>query len=141
MTTWFISRHPGAVEWARRSGRAVDRWQAHLDTAQVHPGDTVIGTLPVHLAAQVCARGAHYLHLSLDLPAPWRGRELSADDLCTAGARLEAYHVLPGAHPHPPDASGPPLTRPCAPTDAGAASSSGSAPETSGSSSVDRSGQ
>jgi putative CRISPR-associated protein (TIGR02620 family) len=57
----------------------------------------------VHLADQVCTLGAHDLHLSLDLPAPWRGREPSADDLCTAGARLEAYHVLPGAAPrtHP----------------------------------------
>ncbi|MFM2069223.1 MAG: hypothetical protein RLZZ584_4132 [Pseudomonadota bacterium] len=96
MTTWFISRHPGAVEWARRQGLQVDHWLMHLDLdlAVIGPGDTVAGTLPIHLAAQVCQRGARYLHLSLDLPARLRGRELSADDLALAGARLEQFHVL-----------------------------------------------
>lgn len=93
MTTYFISRHPGAVEWARRQGLAVDVWLAHLDLHQVQAGDTVAGTLPIHLAAQVCARGAKYLHLSVDLPALWRGRELSADELAQRGARLEAFHI------------------------------------------------
>jgi CRISPR-associated protein Csx16 len=101
MTIWFISRHPGAVAWAARQGLAVDRWAAHLDPAQVQPGDTVIGTLPIHLAAQVCARGARYLHLSLDLPAGLRGRELGADELQQAGARLEAYVVSKPDKPEP----------------------------------------
>jgi CRISPR-associated protein Csx16 len=83
--TLFLSRHPGAVEWARRQGLVVDQWLAHLEVAQVLPGDTVIGTLPIHLAAQVCARGGRYLHLSLDVPPQWRGRELTADELEQAG--------------------------------------------------------
>jgi CRISPR-associated protein Csx16 len=91
--TFFLSRHPGAVEWARRQGLVVDQWLAHLEVAQVQPGDTVIGTLPIHLAAQVCARGGRYLHLSLDVPPQWRGRELTADELEAAGARLEGYDV------------------------------------------------
>lgn len=98
MTTWFITRHPGAVDWARRQGLAVDRQLAHLDPAIVEAGDTVIGTLPVHLAACVCERGARYLNLSLDLPAEARGRELSADELERFEARLEPYQVL--ALPH-----------------------------------------
>lgn len=93
MSTWFISRHPGAAAWAARQGLAVQHWVAHLDVAAVQAGDTVIGTLPIHLAAQVCSRGARYLHLSLDLPADWRGRELSAEDLDRCGARLEGYHI------------------------------------------------
>lgn len=93
MTVWFVSRHPGAIEWARRQNLTVDRWVAHLDLAAVQPGDIVAGTLPVHLAAAVCARGARYLHLSLALPAEWRGRELSAAELERAGARLDAYDV------------------------------------------------
>ncbi|MDP2793424.1 MAG: CRISPR-associated protein Csx16 [Sulfurisoma sp.] len=93
MTTYFVSRHPGAVEWARRQGLAVDAWVAHLDVEKVGAGDTVIGSLPLHLAAAVCARGTRFLHLTLDIPAEWRGRELSADELEMAGARLEEFFV------------------------------------------------
>ena len=95
MTTWFVTRHPGAVAWAQRRGLAVDRQLAHLAPEQIAPGDTVIGTLPVNLIARVCARGGRYLHLSLDLPAEARGRELTADELERYGARLEAYVAKP----------------------------------------------
>ncbi len=95
MTTWFVSRHPGAVEWATRQGLSVDRLITHLDPAAVSPGDTIIGTLPVNLAAEVCQRGGRFYNLSLDLPPEARGRELSADDLERYGARLEAYSVRP----------------------------------------------
>ena len=95
MSTWFITRHPGAVAWAQRRGLAVDRQLAHLAPEQIAPGDTVIGTLPVNLVARVCARGGRYLHLSLDLPAEARGRELTADELERYGARLEAYVAKP----------------------------------------------
>ena len=95
MTTWFVTRHPGAVEWAARQGLHIDRHVAHLDPASIAPGDSVIGILPVHLAAQLCARGARYLTLSLDLPAAARGRELSAEELDAYGARIEGYEVRP----------------------------------------------
>lgn len=94
MTTFFITRHRGAVEWAQRHGLSIDRHIVHLDPAEVRPGDVVIGTLPVNLAAEVCARGARYLNLSLDLPPEARGRELSADDLERYGARIEEYQVV-----------------------------------------------
>lgn len=93
MTTFFISRHPGAIEWAARQNLVVTRFVPHLDPAQVEPGDTVIGSLPVNLAAQVCAAGADYWHLSLELPAELRGRELSADDLERLGARVQAFSI------------------------------------------------
>ncbi len=89
----FVTRHPGAVEWARRRGLQVDRPVEHLDVADIYPGDVVIGSLPVNLAAEVCDRGACYIHLSLRLPAEWRGRELSADDMERFGARLETCHI------------------------------------------------
>lgn len=91
--TYFISRHPGAVEWAARRGLRVDEVIEHLDIATIQGGDTVIGTLPIHLAAEVCARRARFLYLSLDLPAEARGRELTADDLDRYGARLEAFRI------------------------------------------------
>ena len=58
MTTYFVSRHPGAIEWARRRGITIDRHVAHLDAQVITKDDTVIGTLPVNLAAEVCARDA-----------------------------------------------------------------------------------
>ena len=94
MTTWFISRHPGAIKWAGQQGIAVDRQIAHLDVKDIQAGDTVIGTLPVNLAAAVCARQATFINLSLDIPEPWRGRELSAEELLQCKARLEEYQIV-----------------------------------------------
>ncbi|MCX7627453.1 MAG: CRISPR-associated protein Csx16, partial [Methylophilaceae bacterium] len=93
MTVWFVSRHVGAVEWAQRRGIRVDRWVPHLEVSDVAAGDTVIGTLPINLAAEVCTRGAVYLNLSLELPPEARGRELTADELDAYGARLERYVI------------------------------------------------
>jgi len=103
VTTFFVSRHPGAVAWAARQGLAVDRLVAHLDTGLIQAGDVVIGTLPVNLAAEVCRRGGRYLHLSLQLPLDMRGRELGAEDMEHYGARLDAYGVekAPAVGPAP----------------------------------------
>ncbi|WP_083845802.1 CRISPR-associated protein Csx16 [Thiocystis violascens] len=49
-----------------------------LDPTIIQPGDTLIGSLPVNLSAEIRERGGRYPHLSLDLPAPLRGQELSA---------------------------------------------------------------
>lgn len=101
MTTLFVSRHAGAIQWAERRQLHVDRVVPHLDLTLVQPGDTVIGSLPVNLAAQVCAAGAAYWHLSLEVPAELRGRELSADDLERLGARVEPFDVQPRSmQPH-----------------------------------------
>ena len=97
MTTLFVSRHPGALDWAAGEGVAVDAVIAHLDLEIIRPGDVVIGTLPIHLAARVCERGGRYLHLSLELPPEQRGRELSAADLRRFGVRLEEFRVIPVA--------------------------------------------
>jgi len=92
MTAFFVTRHPGATDWAREQGFEAAA-VAHLDPATITPGDVVMGTLPVHIAAEVCARGARYLHLRLDLSAELRGRELTAEDMRAAGATLEEYIV------------------------------------------------
>lgn len=91
--TWFVSRHPGAVEWAQHQNLAIDCWVEHLDPAQVNAGDIVIGTLPVNLAAGVCKLGARYFHLSLKVPAEWRGRELTMAELLAGPAELRAFHI------------------------------------------------
>ena len=101
MTIWFVSRHPGAKTWAAQQGLCIDQQVNHLNAEQVQAGDTVIGTLPVHLAAAVCNQGARFFNLSLDIPAHCRGRELSADELRTCHARLEGFHITPQAPPEP----------------------------------------
>ena len=93
MTTWFVSRHAGALEWMRSHGPAFDRHVAHLDLNEVQAHDRVIGTLPIHLAAQVCQRKAQYWHLTLHMPEAARGRELSAQQLHSLGATLERFEV------------------------------------------------
>ena len=93
MTTYFISRHLGAITWAEQQGIKVDQHVTHLDIDLIQSGDTVIGSLPVNLAAQVCGKGAAYLHLSLTLPEHLRGRELSAAQMTECGARLERYEI------------------------------------------------
>jgi CRISPR-associated protein Csx16 len=94
MTVYFITRHPGAVAWAHEEGIEVTHLIDHLDVTDIQPGDVVIGTLPVNLAAEVCARGGRYLHLSLELPPELRGRELSTEDMRRFGARIKEFSIV-----------------------------------------------
>lgn len=91
-TTWIITRHNGAIEWLKNHG-IEGQHVSHLDIEQVSPGDTVIGTLPVNLAAKVCALQVHYWHLSLEVPFTWRGQELTAEQMDECGAALTIFHL------------------------------------------------
>lgn len=97
MTVYFVSRHKGAGKWARKNGIEATH-VAHLDPEDIGRGDTVLGTLPVSVAADVCMRGARYFHLSMNLPTHERGRELSAEEMTQYGASLEEYSVKRGRH-------------------------------------------
>jgi CRISPR-associated protein Csx16 len=92
-TTYLVTRHSGAKQWVEEEGIAVDAQLDHLEIDRVRAGDIVIGSLPVNLAAQVCARGGRYFHLSLELPYDWRGRELSPNDMRRFGARVEEFFI------------------------------------------------
>ena len=67
----------------------------HLDSAHAQLADTVIGALPIPLAAAVRQQGARFFNLSLSLHADWRGRELSACELRQCNARLEGFADRP----------------------------------------------
>lgn len=103
MTTLFVSRHPGAIEWVKHQEVRVDRWLTHLNIEDVNAGDVVIGTLPMHMAAAVCAKGARFVSLEISLSEAGRGRELSQADMegfrCTlceyAVVRLKTPALLP----------------------------------------------
>jgi len=97
---YLVTRHPGAVEWLRRRLEGPAVHVEHLDNiASLGPGDIVAGTLPMHLAAQVCARGARYLHLEVELPRELRGLELAAEQLDALNARLVEYRVVRQGRP------------------------------------------
>ncbi len=92
---YFVTRHRGAITWASQAGvKARKITMEHFDVSIVNPGDFVIGTLPVHLAAEVNARGGHYWHLSMEIPIESRGQELSADQMRQFNARLEEFRIL-----------------------------------------------
>lgn len=93
MAVWFVSRHPGARDLARSLGLSVDHWATHLEPTLITAQDQVYGTLPVSLAAEVCAQGARYFHLTLNVPAHLRGRELTASEMQALNARFEEFIV------------------------------------------------
>ncbi len=93
MTTYLITRHSGAVDWAARHGISVDRTMSHLRIEDIRSGDVVIGILPVHLACEICTKPARYIQIAMDLPEECRGIELTADAMERYNARLAEYHV------------------------------------------------
>jgi CRISPR-associated protein Csx16 len=95
MAAYLVTRHRGAVEWARQHGIDAE-WKPHFEAADltgVRPGDRVLGPLPVQLIAEVNVRGGRYLNIEMQLGADDRGRELTADDMDRLGARLVEYRV------------------------------------------------
>ncbi|MDO4776202.1 MAG: CRISPR-associated protein Csx16 [Cardiobacteriaceae bacterium] len=92
--TWFISRHPGAIDWIKQQpGWHIDHIVSHLNPEDIQPGDTVLGTLPVHLAAAICARGAAFYFLQIPQKADKRGSEYSATDMTRMGVSLKRFHI------------------------------------------------
>lgn len=95
MANYLVTRHRGAVEWARR--RNIDaEWKPHFtpeDLSQIRPGDMVIGPLPIQLIAAINARGARYFHIEMDLPEEARQRELTADEMDRFGAKPVEYRA------------------------------------------------
>ena len=92
MAIYFVTRHPGAIAWAERRGlKAVE--VEHLEPSAIAAGGIVMGTVPVHIVADIQCRGSRYFHLEMDLPSAARGRDLSADDMDRFGAKLVEYRV------------------------------------------------
>jgi len=90
---YLVSRHPGALEWCRRHAITVDHILDHWPSLPLAADDCVIGTLPIHLAAEVCAQGGHYYHLKLEVPLALRGSELSCAQMEALGAELIPVQV------------------------------------------------
>lgn len=57
MTTYFITRHSGALAWAKQEGLAFDVHLEHLiNLAQLIEGDIIIGTLPINMVYALNAK-------------------------------------------------------------------------------------
>ena len=94
MKVWLVTRHEGAVAWARAAGLRWDEHVSHLaDVRAVEAGDRVFGTVPLHLAAQLCAAGAEYWHLEIRVDENARGREHSACALAAMNCRFVRFDV------------------------------------------------
>mgnify|MGYP002280917826 CR=1 FL=1 len=90
--TWIVTRHRGATDWLLRYGFKGQE-VAHLDISLLKKGDLVIGNLPVHLAAEVCRKGARYFHLCVFVSVEKRGVEMTVDELERQGAHVAEYRI------------------------------------------------
>ena len=93
MTTFCISGHAAVAEWLAASGQTVDQRSDHLDMAVLQAGDVVIGRLAIDQVIQVCALGAHYLHLAFAHREGPDDVDWTQADLLAWGARLETIEV------------------------------------------------
>lgn len=94
MSVFFVTRHKQAVLWAAQNGLyATDlRHIPHLDMSEVAAGDVVFGTLPLHLAAELCGKNCRYIHLTIEHDPASRGRELTREEM-DQRASLQEFDV------------------------------------------------
>ena len=94
MATFFVSRHPGAIDWAKKQGLTVDIFSDHLDPETVNAGDSVIGNLPMAMAADICGKGARYFSLSICINRENRGKELISSNMDEMNCKIEEFKVM-----------------------------------------------
>ncbi len=84
----IVSRHQGLVDWLAQRGIVGDVI-AHASPDDVI-GKDVIGNLPLHLAS--LAKSVTVIDMPA-LPADWRGKDLSPEQMDQAGATPTRYVV------------------------------------------------
>jgi len=99
MTTYLVTRHEGTRRWVRamaKHGRlpfTIDRMLEHLDPTHLKKGDVVVGTLPIHMAAELRTMGVAFWSLDLHVPPKDRGKELSGVHVYKYGAQFTRYDI------------------------------------------------
>jgi CRISPR-associated protein Csx16 len=93
MSVYFVTRHAGAKAWAESEGLKIDACIEHLEMDQITAGDTILGTLPINLVAELNAKGIRYFHLILPLPVELRGQEITKEIMKKLGAKMQEYKV------------------------------------------------
>lgn len=91
---YFVSRHQGAIEWIKQQPQwQIDHFIPHLNIDMIQKGDVVLGTLPLHIAAEVCAKGAVFYFLQVPQTLDNRGHEYSAVEMDQMGCSLRRFIV------------------------------------------------
>lgn len=93
-TTYFVTRHAGAIQWAEQQNLKNVVQVKHFDASIIKPGDQVVGTLPINLIAEINRYGGHYGHITLKLTESERGKELTASDMERLGAKIEWFSAV-----------------------------------------------
>ncbi|MCD9527529.1 CRISPR-associated protein Csx16 [Photobacterium carnosum] len=94
MATYFISRHPAALEWVKQQNVIIDHCLRHLlDMSLFTLGDVVLGTFPIQLVAALNKKGIKYGHFSLTVPPQWRGMELDLAQILQCQPEISYFHV------------------------------------------------
>jgi hypothetical protein len=104
MSVYFVSRHPGARDWAAAEGMAVDEFIAHLDVTQAHVGDVAIG------CCRCCSNTYSDQEALIQWGRPAAGNVRECAPRMTCPLRSTQLHIrlgirpyrdLPGAGPSP----------------------------------------
>ncbi len=91
---YLISRHQGAVHWLQQQIQEPCKLLERLkDDITFQPNDWIIGTLPTQKIADVCAQGARFFLIEMQVPDHLRGQELTYSDMIALNAKLVEYTV------------------------------------------------
>lgn len=91
---WLVSRHEATKKWLLNTSTHFDEVIDHLDINLIHDGDEVVGVLPINIAAEVCAKGARYFHVAIQVTKDQRGKELDDQELAQLDPKLIEYQVI-----------------------------------------------
>lgn len=101
----FVTRHKGAIEWARRHGvlgtktvfaKTVPNLTEDI-LSEINEKYTIVGDLPVHIAARVCAKGARFFYLDIGDKDKSSIKELTANEMEMCGTRIIEYRIEEGS--------------------------------------------
>ena len=85
MTTYLITRHPAAEKWVKKRLSDEVLVVPHADEefwAGLTNKDSVVGTLPIHLAAKAVLITRHaFGFITMSVPPELRGKELTVEQM------------------------------------------------------------
>lgn len=87
----FVSRHKGAYGWFNKHHPKLAEnceYKNHIITEEI-AGNIIIGTLPINLSVNA----EEYWHLTMNIPAEMRGKELTIEDMEALDCKIERYEI------------------------------------------------